>query len=223
MSPTQSLIFINMVRHYFTHGLACTFYACADPDFWRPIFDYADLARLPELDFTAGDRRFGVYGHDWRALPPLPWLELMGQREIALAPETVKAPVVVARPLALNQEEFLAAVEDALRDYTRPAVLHNNPLLRTHLVVARADRAAGGGVAALRALLKAAAEQLRESPKENKFYRAVYHTYIQPAATQEQAAELLDVPFSSYRRHLKSGMARIGEILWQAEVERLEN
>ena len=72
--------------------------------------------------------------------------------------------------------------------------------------------------AALRALLKEAAEQLRASPKELKFYRAVYHTYIQPAATQEQAAELLDIPFSSYRRHLKAGMARIGDILWQAEV-----
>jgi hypothetical protein len=72
-------------------------------------------------------------------------------------------------------------------------------------------------------LLKQAAEQMRERAKENKFYRAVYHTYIQPAATQEQAAELLDVPFSSYRRHLKLGMLRITQILWQAEVGGLEN
>ena len=71
-------------------------------------------------------------------------------------------------------------------------------------------------------MLSEAAEQLRNSPKENKFYRAVYHTYIQPAATQEQAAELLDVPFSSYRRHLKSGLARIAEILWQEEMGGLE-
>lgn len=222
VSPTQSLIFINMVRHYFMPGLAYTFYACRDPDFWRPVFDYADLARLPALDFVAGDRTFGVYGHDWRTLPPLAWLELLGQREIALAPEAVKPPAPVARPLALNQEEFLAAVESALRDYTRPDVLHNNPLLRSHLIVERRDLSVGS-VAALRSLLKATAEQLRESPKENKFYRAVYHTYIQPAPTQEQAAELLDVPFSSYRRHLKSGMTRIAEILWQAEVDRLEN
>ena len=59
---------------------------------------------------------------------------------------------------------------------------------------------------------------MRESPKENKFYRAVYHTYIQPAATQEQAAELLDLPFSSYRRHLNPEWARMAEILWLAEV-----
>ncbi len=225
VSPTQSLIFINMVRHYFTPGLTYTFYACTDPEFWRPVFDYADLARLPALDFSLGDRSFGVYGHDWRTMPPLPWLELLGQREIALAPETIKPPAPIERLMALNQEAFVAAVESALRDYTRPDMLRNNILLRSQVVTERAGRTAAGaaGVTALRTLLKEAAEQMRDSPKENKFYRAVYHTYIQPAATQEQAAELLDVPFSSYRRHLKSGLARIAEILWQAEVGKLEN
>lgn len=225
VSPTQSLIFINMVRHYFTPGLAYTFYACANPEFWQPVFAYADLARLPELDFSIGDHAFGVYGHDWRAVPPLAWLELLGQREIALSPETVKPPPPAERLMALNQEGFLAAVESALRDYTRPDVLHSSLLLRSQAVTARAGQLAGSAasVAALRSLLKEAAEQLRESPKENKLYRAVYHTYIQPAATQEQAAELLDVPFSSYRRHLKSGMARIAEILWQSEMSLLEN
>jgi hypothetical protein len=53
VSPTQSLIFINMVRHYFTPGLAYTFYACLDPASGVQIFAYADLARLPELDFVA--------------------------------------------------------------------------------------------------------------------------------------------------------------------------
>jgi hypothetical protein len=92
-------------------------------------------------------------------------------------------------------------------------------------VAARAQPEASDSsrVTMLRALLKGAAEQMREAPKENKFYRAVYHTYIQPAATQEQAAELLDLPFSTYRRHLKSGVARVGEILWQQEVEETDS
>jgi len=222
VSPTQSLVFINMVRHYFLPSLVYTFYACLDPDFWRPVFTYADLARLPELDFEVGGRVFGVYGHDWRAQPPLAWLELLGQREIALSPEAVRPPTPVVRPLALNQADFVAAVESALRDYTRPDMLHNNPLLRSHLVMQHADYAASGAVSALRTLLKQAAEQLRASPKEVKFFRAVYHTYLQPAPTQEQAAELIDVPFSSYRRHLKAGMTRIADILWRAEVEKTE-
>lgn len=220
VSPIQSLIFINMVRHYFTPGLAYTFYACVDPLFWRPVFAYADLERLLELDFAIDGRAYGVYGHDWRAVPPSAWLDLLGQRETALAPEAVKLAESGERLAALSQEAFLAAVEQALRDYTRPDVLYTSPLLHTQMVVSRAGKgsAAPAQVAALRALLKEAAEQLRESPKESKFSRAVHHTYIQPAPTQELAAELLDVPFSSYRRHLKAGMARIAEILWQVEA-----
>ena len=71
---------------------------------------------------------------------------------------------------------------------------------------------------ALRALLRHAADLLRSSPKETKLYRALYHTYFQPAPTQEAAAEALDLPFSTYRRHLKSGITRIVEILWQWEI-----
>ncbi len=224
VSSIQSVLFINMVRRYFTPGLAYTFYACADPLFWQPVFAYADLARREELDFEVGGRRFGVYSHDWRATPALAWLELLGQREIAASPEMIKPPPMPA-VAALNQAEFMGLVENALRDYTRPDVLHGNALLRSRMVGERAGHAAGdaGRVAALRGLLKDAAEQMRAAPKENKLYRAVYHTYIQPAATQEQAAELLDVPFSSYRRHLKSGMARIGEILWQTELSGFDN
>ncbi len=220
VSPIQSVIFVTMVRHYFVPGLVYTFYACADPDFWLPVFAYADLARLSELDFAVGGREFGVYGHDWRVMPASAWLELLGQREITASPEAIKPPAPALRPVALSQDEFVGLVERALRDYTRPDVLAGSALLRSRMVGERADRTASdtARVAVLRDLLKGAAEQMRETPRENKYYRAVYHTYIQPAATQEQAAELLDVPFSSYRRHLRSGMARIAEILWQIEI-----
>lgn len=219
VSPIQSLIFVTMVRHYFTSGLAYTFYACADPEFWRPVFAYAELDRLRALDFRVGDRSFGVYGHDWRVMPPLSWLELLGQRELAAAPETIRPPTP-ERVEVLSREEFGGAVEHALRNYTRPDALRGNGLLRSRIVAERVGAAAGDGarVAGLRDLLRQAAEQLRESPKEHKLYRAVHHTHLQPAATQEQAAELLDVPLSSYRRHLKSGVARIAEILWHIEV-----
>jgi hypothetical protein len=51
-----------------------------------------------------------------------------------------------------------------------------------------------------------------------KLYRALYHTYLQPAATQELAAELLDLPFSTYRRHLKASIERLTALLWQQEL-----
>lgn len=53
---------------------------------------------------------------------------------------------------------------------------------------------------------------------EAKLYRALYRTYLHPAPTQEQAAELLNLPFSTFRRHLKTGIARVTDILWQREI-----
>ncbi|HLA42890.1 MAG TPA: hypothetical protein VJZ27_05615, partial [Aggregatilineales bacterium] len=74
VSPIQSLIFVNVVRHYLsTPGLAFTFFPCADSEFWQDIFAYADLARLPTADFQVGDRHYGMYGHDWRVVPPVNW------------------------------------------------------------------------------------------------------------------------------------------------------
>lgn len=220
VSPIQSLIFVNMVRHYLTTpGLAFTFLPCADPEFWAPMFAYADLTRISEADFEVGGRRYGVYGHDWRTVPPMAWLELLGEREIAPAPEAVPQPSV--EPLiVLSESAFAAAVRDALRDYSRPDALRNHPLLRSRLVVEQVRAAAGEAeqIRSLQALVKEAAESLQASPREMKFYRALYHTYLHPASTQEQAAELVGVPFSTFRRHLKAGVAHVTETLWQREV-----
>lgn len=221
VSPTQSLIFINMVRHYLTTpGLVFTFIPCADPEFWVGVFGYADLARLPEADFEIDGRRYGVYGHDWRVTPPAAWLELLAERETALAPETVQPPPPKERLVLLSAEEFADAVTGALREMSRPSGLRGNPLTRSRLVVQRAGTDSGENerTATLDGLLREAVNSLQSSPKDVKYYRAVYHTYVQPAATQELAAELLDLPFSTYRRHLKAGVIRVTELLWQGEI-----
>ncbi len=221
VSPVQTQIFLSMVRHYLsTPGLAFTFLPSADPDFWMLAFSYADLARLPQVDFTVDGRRYGVYGHDWRIVPPIAWLELMGEREINTQANTTPPPPV-EQVIVLSETEFAEAVQAALRDYSRPDVLYGNPLLRSKLVMEasglNADEEARA--AALRDLLRTTAESLQHSPREAKFYRSLYHTYFQPAPTQEQAAEILDLPFSSYRRHLKSGISRVTEILWNHEIK----
>jgi predicted DNA-binding protein (UPF0251 family) len=46
----------------------------------------------------------------------------------------------------------------------------------------------------------------------------VHRTYVQPAPTQEKAAEQLGVPFSTFRRHLNRGLERVADILWEREV-----
>jgi len=218
VSPTQSLIFINFVQHHRTTArLAFTFFPCAEPDFWAAMFAYADLARLPEADFEVGGRRYGVYGHDWRVVSPTVWQELLAQREIAASAQAI-APSQVSEPLlVLSQPEFVEAVQDALRNFSRPNALSNNPLVRSRLVVEKVVESVEK-IAALQALVKEAAESLQSSPRDGKLYRALDLTYFHPAPTQEQAAELLNLPFSTYRRHLKAGVTQVADILWQQEI-----
>jgi hypothetical protein len=224
VSPIQSLIFVTIVRHYLTTpGLAFTLLPCANPDFWTNIFAYADLSRLPQTDFTIENRPYGVYGHDWRVVPPIAWLELLGERELMAFPDAAP-PTPIEPIIVLSATEFAAAVQSALRDYTRPEVMHSNPLLHSRLVIERVgiNGSESERINALRTLVRRAAESLQSTPRQAKFYRPIYHTYFQPATTQEQASEILDLPFSTYRRHLKSGVTRVTEILWAREIGSLE-
>lgn len=221
VSAVQSMAFISILQYYLTTpALALTFFACANPEFWTLLLAYANVTRLAETDFVVGDKHFGVYYHDWRIEPPLAWLAVMAAREL-----TTGAPPPASQPqqtlLVLSQPDFAAALHDALRDYLRPDLLAQNPLVRSRLVTKQAgnQESLDARVAVLRTALKDATTALQSTPRDNKFYRALYHTYFQPAPTQEAAAELLDLPFSTYRRHLKSGIDRVAEILWHAELQ----
>jgi hypothetical protein len=46
---------------------------------------------------------------------------------------------------------------------------------------------------------------------------ALHRTFLNPAATQEQA-DLLGLPFSTYRAHLRKGTKRVTDLLWQQEL-----
>lgn len=225
VSPIQSRIFLNIVQQYLTTPrLAFTFLPCENPDFWTAVFGYADLARLEGADFTIDGRRYGVYGHDWRIVSPMAWLNLMAEREIAASP-TAPAPKPAEPLVMFTEESFAEAVRDALRFYTDPAAILHNPLLKSRLITTKAGPAASPFEQSKVAceLLMQTAITMQYSPRLAKLYRAVYHTYFQPAETQEKAAELLDLPFSTYRRHLRAGIDFIAERLWQQEVALINN
>lgn len=225
VSLVQSRIFLAMVQHYLTTpGLAYTFLPCIEPDFWTGVFAYADLQRLVEADYSIGGRPYGVYGHDWRTTPPLAWLNLLAEREIAMGiPHS--PPPITPTLIALSESDFAEALRDALRDFHNTVALRTNPLLRSNLVKRHSGRSGDSDLSAqlgiLRNLLQSAATQLQQTPRNNKLYRALHHTYFQPAVTQEQAAELLDLPFSTYRRHLRAGVEYLVETLWQQELEQV--
>ena len=219
VSPIQSLIFLNVVQHYLvTPRLACHVFPAAAPEFWMPVLSYAELQRNPDCDYEVGGRRYGAFTHNWRAMPPTLWLEILAQKEVGATP-TASASDGPATA-ALSEVEFAEGARDALRDLNRPQALRANRLLNARLVVDRSgpNAAEMDRVAALKGLIVQAIDALNSGPRDAKLYRALLHTYVKPAPTQEKAAELLDVPFSTYRRHLQAGIARVIEILWAREL-----
>jgi len=218
ISPIQSLIFIQVAKHYLTTpGLAFTFFPCADPEFWAAILSYAELTRYPEADFDVGGKRYGIYGHDWRVMTPATWIARLAEKELGATGQTA-SPQTVEPLISLSHDDFGNAVKQALQEFARPGGLTGNSLLRSRLVSEAADKGPRERSEILKSKVREAAEALRVHPRDEKLFRALECTYLHPAPTQEAAAELLDLPFSTYRRHLTSGIQRLTEILWRQEI-----
>jgi DNA-directed RNA polymerase specialized sigma24 family protein len=215
-SPTFNLLAANSSLYWTSHPkLAWSFAAVAEPDLIAPMFTSIHFWRARDADFDVGGRRYGVFAHDWRVEPIAAWLKAKVER--ASCRELVREPAEPVAPLlVLSQADFAEAVRQALRDFSRPGRLETNPLLRTRLVVEEPGPAPT--VEKLRALLLDAARSLTGNPKDQKLHLAIRHTYLDPAETQEQAAERLGLPFNTYRYRLARGTERITERLWHREL-----
>lgn len=197
--------------------LAWSFVAFARSDSWLPLMQYINFERAEDADFTVGGRDYMVFVHDWRVESFEMWWDLLCERSVSSEPigEAAAAPPTPSI-VVLSEADFAASVRQALRDYTRPAALTASPLLRSRLV---ADAEGNSGDAArLQSMLREALDTLNTSPRDEKFYRALLYTFFQPAATQEDAAERLGLPFSTYRYQLARGTERIVERLWELEL-----
>lgn len=175
--------------------LAWVMMAIADAEFWAPFF--ATIGHYPGPVVAVGRRRYTLFARD--------------ARKPSQVSESLPPPPEPSAP-AMSREEFAEHVRAALRDLGRVDRLAANPLVGLALV-----RERGGGPDGLRSILTEAAELLRGHPRDEKLFRAVDRTYLRPAPTQERAAELLDLPFSTYRRHRRDGVDRIVETLWTEE------
>ena len=197
--------------------LAWTLITFAEADPWQPVMRYIGFERADEAGFVVGGHRYAVFAHDWRVETFDAWWE--HEAKLSLAPEPQPelsihantAPLVV-----LSESEFAESVRQALRDYARPAALSANRLLRARVIMERVGPEAA--VVSLQALLREVVERLKTSDRDEKFYRALLYTYIQPAPSQERAAERLGLPFGTYRYQLAQGTARVVAWLWQREL-----
>jgi hypothetical protein len=202
-------------------GLAWSFVVLRNVDFWLPFFGFVGFERAEGAEFSLGPHRYGMMAHDWRAEPPAVWWESTGRRYQEIRHEPPAPQPARESVLVLSQPEFRDAVRRAYRDFSRPDLLRANPLLRSRLVAE--TTAAADSVSALQAVLREAAESLNGHPRDQKLYRAIWRAYIEPAPTQEVAAELLELPFSTFRRHLKAGLERVTDWLWRREVYGRDN
>jgi hypothetical protein len=206
---------VTLQRYLRMPSLAYDFLTLADPDRWDDYFGLADLPRVAGGDFTVGNRRYGLFCHDFRAVPVEALLELWTER--ALTQDAAPPPVRPPEVLVLSQPDFADAVRRALHDLHRVDLLARSPLLRARLLRDRTG-SADPTAADLAAFLREAVATLRRDARDDKLLRAVERTYLRPAATQEAAAAALGLPFSTYRRHLGQGLARVVAWCWEREV-----
>jgi hypothetical protein len=221
VSRLQSSIFLTLTQYYFTPNLAVHFLSCVNPEFWKVLLNYADLHHVAELDYTLNKNNFGFYMHDWRQTPPAAWLEILGQREIG---EKVESSIEQPRMqmMILSEDEFANSVYEALKEYQSEKKLAANPLIRSKLVLnnAEGNEETQILVAALKDCIAEACDSIKESPKEEKFFRVIFRTFINPVGSQEAAADFLNLPFSTYRRYLRKAVNLVTEYLWAKELEK---
>jgi hypothetical protein len=208
----RELMQIRVVSEWLRQqGLAWSFIAEPDPDCWRDqleITEHTPVGARP----VAGGRAYTLFAHDWRRAPLEPWLDRQSAMAVAgggVAPAHVPAAFPV-----LSRPEFDHAVRAALRS------LHSDTLAGNVLVRSRLA-AHGGGPGqpgALRELLAGVIGAMSADPKEAKLHRVLDATYLHPAPTQEAAAALLRLPFSTYRRHLANGLELVSDRLWAREL-----
>lgn len=228
VSSLQSSIFLAIVQYYIsTPGLAITLLQCTLPEFWKQVLTYADLQHITDLDFNienntlGGTVSAGWYMHDWRKTPPVNWLNLLGQREVGDETEPV-AEQQKARVVVLSEEDFASCVYNSLKEYTSDKKLLQNPLIRSRVVIQAAENETDTAIliATLRDCLADATDKIKEVPKQEKLHRVLFRTFFNPAGSQEQVADYLNIPFSTYRRYLRKGVEMVTEHLWQLETGR---
>lgn len=201
---------LSSVIEWVSRPLAWSFVVVVDPDFWDPIFDYLAFGRAFETQ--AHGLRHVAYAQDWRRVTVDDWLRMMTEREHSGG--AGPPPPEILRPPPIGRPEFTAALRAALAGLHRPDRLATSPLLRTKLAPEASPHR-------LRAALETGVRALAAQPKGGPLAAVLDRTYLRAAPTQEAAAEVLGLPFSTYRRHLAKALDELADLLWAVEIGRI--
>jgi len=201
---------VSSIVQWVTRPLAWSFIDTVDTDYWAPVLGY--LAFAPLVATEIGGLRHVVYGIDWRLLPVDAWLDLLIER--GHTGGTGPPPAALLRPPPLDRTRFTAAVRAALQTLHRPDRLAANPLMGSALATTRD----GPSTDQLRTAIENTVAHLGHQPKGDQLRAVLNRTYLRPAPTQEAAAEVLDLPLSTYRRHLAKALEHLTDLLWTVEI-----
>lgn len=242
LSPELAAFAVAVVQHCLTvPDLKFSFNVLVHPERWEPLAaDTGFFPRVSELNFEVGGRPVGVFMQDWRAVPPDVWLKRLAglpgtgkgaenqHGEAGSSPSTQALMTRAAQARSngsqtpdASRERFDGAVRHALKHYHVWDMLASNPLVDAKIVHKTAGPGAGiaARVQALQDILRDAVEFLGTVPTRERLYRALHYTYLEPQGSQEQTAEFLNLPFSTYRGHLRAGIRAVADLLWHKEAD----
>lgn len=209
--PTQLLVNgVACILEWFSQPAAWSFIVTFDPEHYGLYFEYLGFSPLVRVRY--GGREQVAYGWDRRRFPPQSFFELMESRE--LSGQIGPPPADLLKPEPLARGAFLEAVRSALANYRSPDRLAGSPLLDTQLVQPFSRQP----VESLRRTLRAGVRAASADRRGAESGRVLERTYLKGAPSQEAAAELLGLPFGTYRRHLQQALERVGEVLWAVEI-----
>jgi hypothetical protein len=196
---------VTSIMNWCTEPVAWSFVVSVDPEYWGPFFDY--LGFRPLVEVAVEGRPHIAYGMDWRRFPVDAWLDLMNEREHHGGTGPPSESALCPEPL--SRAAFGDAVRSALQNLNRLDRLARCPLVGSGL---------GADATEVRAHVLAAVARLAGEPKGDQLRAVLHRTYVRAAPNQEAAAEVLGLPFSTYRRHLVRAVEQVTEVLWAMEI-----
>jgi hypothetical protein len=170
-----------------------------------------------------GADTYALFYNDWRVTPFEEWFEIGvseegdDMRPRTAGPDRGPGPApdpdpVTSAPMA--RADFDECVRLALLTWNHQEGFASNALLRRSFV----SGPEGTPVELLRDAVSRAVEAIPADLAGVKAHAALVATYFSGAPTQEAAARRLGLPFGTYRRHLRAAVARVADVLWEAEL-----
>ncbi|MGC4813619.1 ATP-binding protein [Micromonospora sp. DT228] len=208
-----------LVEAYRATGRAHDFDVYQDMEAWAARFGsaMADSGRSARV----GDATYGLFVSDWRLESFEEWFHAVVGGDVPVSVGELDTAVPIPPRCSdqrgdaeLEREEFDEYVRLALQTWRHPEGFASNPLLRRSFLTSAGDDT----VVVLRAMVQDAADAMRTDLAGVKAHAALAATYFSGAPTQEAAARRLGLPFGTYRRHLRAAVARVSDVLWEAEV-----